>query len=212
MANAPQESGLVLPYLLQGLSLGLSAAASPGPFQAFILGKTVKNGWKQTLPAVLAPLISDGPIITLMVLVLTRLPEGVLRLIQFAGGLFVLYLAWKSFQAYFHFQPVDSPVETRQTLWQAVVTNFLAPGPYIFWSLLAGPVLVKGWQETPVHGVAFLLGFYFAMLSGLVLLVVLFSAARQLGPRVSRLLLGISALALLGFGMYQLWEGVLGRL
>jgi hypothetical protein len=56
---------------------------------------------------------------------------------------------------------------------------------------------------------AFLFGFYFAMVSGLTLLVVLFGAARQLGPRLSRALLGISALALLGFGLYQLWLGIL---
>ena len=94
------QGALMLTYLLQGLSLGLSAAASPGPFQAFIIGKAVRNGWRPTLPAVLAPLISDGPIIALMVLLLTRMPAGVLRGIQIAGALYVLYLAWRSYQAW----------------------------------------------------------------------------------------------------------------
>lgn len=67
----------MLAYLLQGLSLGLSAMASPGPFQAFIISRTIHNGWQRALPAVLAPLISDGPIIALMVLVLTQMPPGV---------------------------------------------------------------------------------------------------------------------------------------
>lgn len=194
-------------YLLQGLSLGLSAAASPGPFQAFIIGQTIKNGWRRTLPAVLAPLISDGPIITLMVLVLTSMPPAILRLIQIAGGIYVLYLAWKTFQSYRGFQPVQAADETSRTLGQAVITNFLSPGPYIFWSMLAGPVLVKGWQQAPVHGLSFLLGFYGAMIGGLVLLVVLFGVARQLGPRVNRILIGLSAVALFGFGLYQLWQG-----
>lgn len=55
---------------------------------------------------------------------------------------------------------------------------------------------------------AFLLGFYFAMINGLILLVVLFGAARQLGPLVNRALIGLSALALLGFGLYQLLQGI----
>lgn len=194
----------MLAYLLQGISLGLSGAASPGPFQAFLIGQTLKNGWRRTLPAALAPLISDGPIIALMVILLTRLPPGVLRAIQIAGGLYVLYLAWRAFQAYRQFQPAAEPGETGRTLGQAVLTNFLAPGPWVFWSMLAGPVLVRGWQEAPAHGLAFLLGFYGAMVSALSLLIVLFSAARQLGPRVSRALIGLSALALLGFGVYQL--------
>lgn len=199
----------MLIFLLQGLFLGLSAAVSPGPFQAFIIGRSLRNGWRSTLPAVLAPLISDGPIITLMVLLLTRMPPVVLRLIQVAGGVYVLFLAWQSFQAYRNFQPVASPDATRQTLWQAVATNFLSPGPYIFWSMLAGPVLVKGWNETPAYGLAFLSGFYFAMIGGLTLLVVLFGAARQLGPRVNRILVGLSGLVLFGFGLYQLWQGLL---
>jgi threonine/homoserine/homoserine lactone efflux protein len=199
----------MLAYLLQGFSLGLSGAASPGPFQAFIIGRSLQNGWRKTLPAALAPLISDGPIITLMVLVLTRMPDGILRGIRLAGGLFVLYLAWKSFQAFRNFRMVEISGKTDRTLWQAVATNFLSPGPYIFWSALAGPALVAGWKENPSHGLGFLFGFYFAMVGGLVVLVVLFGAARQLGQRVSRALIGVSALALLGFGIYQLWQGVL---
>ena len=199
----------MLANLLQGLSLGLSGAASPGPFQALAIGRALKNGWRRTLPAVLAPLISDGPIILLMVLLLTNLLPGILRTIQVAGGICVVYLAWKAAQAYRDFQVVDFPTEIRQTLWQAVATNFLSPGPYVSWSMLAGPVLVKGWKETPAFGLGFLFGFYSAMIAGLALLVVLFGAARRLGPRVNRVLLGFSALALLGFGLYQLWQGLL---
>jgi len=201
----------MLTYLFQGLSLGLSAAASPGPFQAFIIGKSVRNGWRRTLPAVLAPLISDGPIIALMVFLLTRMPSGVLRGIQIAGALYVLYLAWRACRSWRDYRPAEAPEGTRQTLGQAVLTNFLSPGPYVFWSMLAGPVLVRGWGEAPGHGIAFLAGFYGAMLGALVLLVVLFSAARGLGPRVNRALIGLSALALAGFGAYQLWQGILGR-
>ncbi len=196
-------------YLLQGLSLGLSATASPGPFQAFIIGQTLKNGWRRTLPAVLAPLLSDGPIILLMVLLLTQMPPAALRVIRIVGGIYVIYLAWKSFQAYRSYQPLEAPGETGKTLWQAVVTNFLSPGPYVFWSMLAGPVLVNGWKEAPARGLIFLFGFYFAMIGGLVLLVVLFGAARQLGPKVNRALIGLSALALFAFGVYQLWQGLL---
>ncbi len=198
----------MLAYLLQGLSLGLSASASPGPYQAFIIGQTLKNGWRSTLPAVLAPLFTDGPIIVVMVLLLTSMPAGALRVIRIVGGVYVLYLAWRAFQACRNYQPVKAADETGKTLWQAVATNFLSPGPYIFWSMLAGPVLVNGWKETPARGLIFLFGFYFAMISGQTLLVVLFGAARQLGPKANRALIGLSALALFGFGAYQFWQGL----
>jgi hypothetical protein len=36
---------------------------------------------------------------------------------------------------------------------------------------------------------------------------VLFATARSLGPRVSHVLVGLSAVALACFGLYQLWSG-----
>lgn len=199
-------------YMMQGLSLGLSAAAQPGPFQAYLIGQSLKIGWRRALPAVLAPLISDGPIIAVMLLVLTRFPASFLRAVQIAGGLYVLYLAWKSYKAWRDYQPVTITGETteRQSVLQAAMMNFLSPGPYIFWSLLAGPVLIKGWHETPARGLGFIFGFYFALIGGMVTLTVLFGVARQLGPKVNRALIGISAIALFGFGIYQLITGILG--
>ncbi|MCX7707869.1 MAG: hypothetical protein N2204_07660, partial [Anaerolineae bacterium] len=84
---------LFLAYLLQGAGFGLAAAAQPGPFMAYLIGQTLAHGWRRTLPAALAPLISDGPIIALMLLVLTRLPDSFRVALYLAGGVFILYLA-----------------------------------------------------------------------------------------------------------------------
>jgi len=199
-------------YLIQGFSLGLSATASPGPFQAYVIAQSVQNGWKRTLPAALAPLMSDGPIIALVLLLLTQLPAQFLRGIRIAGGFFVLYLAYMAFRAFRNFQPAGpSQNASRQSLGQAALMNFLSPGPYLFWSLIGGPTLLTGWLQAPAHGVGFLIGFYTAMVGALVLLIFLFGKAQQLGPRVSRVMLAISALAMLGFGIYQLVQGIAGE-
>lgn len=202
---------MLIAYLLQGLSLGISAAAQPGPFQAYLIGQALKLGWRRALPAVLAPLLSDGPIVTVILLLLVNVPAAFLRAVQILGGFYVMYLAWKAFQTWRSFQPaqVEAGGE-RQSVLQAAGMNFLSPGPYIFWSVLAGPVLLRAWAETPANGLAFVLGFYGAMLGGLLALVILFGSARQLGPRVHRILLGVSALALFGFGAYQLITGIAG--
>jgi len=49
--------------LLQGAALGLTAAATPGPFQTFIISETIKRGRHQGFPVAFAPLIADLPII-----------------------------------------------------------------------------------------------------------------------------------------------------
>jgi len=199
-------------YMLQGFLLGFPAAATPGPLQAFYLSQTMRAGWKKTLPSALAPLISDGPIILLVLFVLTRTPEVFLSGLRVAGGLFILYLAYGAFVQFRH-QDHAQPVSLdagRQGLLKAVVTNLLNPNPYIFWAVAAGPILIGAWRESVLYGLGFMAGFYGTMISGLSLLIIFFGAAGRLSDRLVRLLSGLSALALLGFGLYQLWIGLTG--
>jgi hypothetical protein len=102
-------------------------------------------------------------------------------------------------------QAQDEPVAMpKRHIGKAVVMNMLSPGPYIFWTLVAGPVLVAGWRESPAHGLAFLGGFYGSIVGGLAAIVLVFGLAARFGAGIKRHMLGISALALLVFGLYQL--------
>jgi threonine/homoserine/homoserine lactone efflux protein len=91
------------------------------------------------------------------------------------------------------------------SLLRAALVNVLNPNPYISWSLVLGPLLLKGWREAPSHGVALLAGFYGVMVLSLAGTIALFAAARNLGPRVNRVLIGLSSLALACFGCYLLF-------
>jgi threonine/homoserine/homoserine lactone efflux protein len=197
-------------YIIQGLGYGFTASVQPGPFQTYIVSQTLNNGWKRTLPAMFAPLISDGPIIVLMLFILSAVPDGLVQILQIAGGVFVLYLAVGTFKAWraFDENALTTSQPVQQSIFKAALMNMLSPGPYIYWSLVTGPVLITGWREVPANGVGFLLGFYAAMLAGIAGTIILFGSARQLGPKVTRIMLGLSAIALLGFGLYQLWVGI----
>jgi hypothetical protein len=86
--------------------------------------------------------------------------------------------------------------------------NALGPGPYLFWSLVTGPILLAGWRQSPTLGIGFLVAFYATMVASLAALILVFGMARRLGPRLTHVLLGLSAIALMGFGLYQLALGV----
>ena len=197
-------------YLLQGIGYGLAAASQPGPFQTYLISQTLTRGWKRTLPAALAPLVSDGPIILICVLVLSQVPVWMQRILYIAGGLFILYLAYGTYNSWKNFDSHLPAVETgtQQSILKAAVMNALSPGPYIFWTLVTGPILLKGWRETPVNGIGFLIGFYVTLISGLAALILIFGTAAKLGSKFNRMLLGISAIALTCFGLYQLWLGI----
>lgn len=202
----------MLPYVLQGIALGFTSAVQPGPFMAYLIAQTLAYGWKKTWIAAFAPLVSDGPIIALSLLVLSQVPAWLQRGLNLASGLFILYLAWGSFQRWRNPLEIGSGTAPQgsQSLLRAAVMNALSPFPYIYWSLVTGPILLAGWRETPLHGVSFLVAFYGLLISGLLFVIGLFSATRQMGENVSRALLGISSLALAGFGLLQLWRGISG--
>jgi threonine/homoserine/homoserine lactone efflux protein len=197
-------------YLIQGVGYGLAAASQPGPFQTYVISQTLTRGWKRTLPAAFAPLVSDGPIILICVLLLSQVPIWLQRFLYIAGGLFVLYLAYGTFNSYKNFNDhiLAAEAESKKSIYKAVFINFLSPGPYIYWSLVTGPILLKGWRETPFNGIGFLAGFYLTLVLSVALVIFIFGTAARLGPKVNRILLGISAIALFCFGLYQLWLGL----
>ena len=194
-------------YLLQGIGFGFAAASQPGPFQTYLISQSISHGWRRTLPSALAPLISDGPIIALCLLVLSQVPPWMEQALYGVSGVFIVYLAFGSFRAWRAMDPQaqDQPLAMpKRHIGKAVVMNMLSPGPYIFWTLVTGPVLVAGWRESPAHGLAFLGGFYATIVGGLAAIVLVFGLAARFGADIKRHMLGVSALALLVFGLYQL--------
>ncbi len=200
-------------YAILGATYGFAAAVQPGPFTTYLISQALTSGWRRTVPAVFAPLLSDGPIAVLALVVLSAVPAALVRWLHLLGGLFVLYLAFGAWQAWRRYKLSDPlPVRTgRQNVLRGTLVNLLNPSPYIGWSLVMGPLLLRGWRESPSHGIAVVAGFYATMFATLIAIILIFQGARSAGPRVTRALVGVSAVALAGFGIYQLWLGAAGR-
>lgn len=201
--------------LVQGLGLGLSAAAQPGPFQAYLLAQSLRNGAARTLPVALVPLLSDPPVIAVVLALLAQVPPGFLRALQLAGGVVVLWLAWGTLRAAFAPPGAAATAGARgdappRGVVRAALVNFTNPNAWIFWSFVGGPTLAAEWRESPLRAALFLGGFYAALLGGGALLVLLAARAGALGPRFARALGVLSGGALLAFGLFQLGRGLLG--
>ena len=72
-------------YLMLGAVLAFAAAVQPGPFQTFLVSETLSRGWRRTVPAAFAPLLSDAPIVAVALLVLTRIPGEMIRILTGCG-------------------------------------------------------------------------------------------------------------------------------
>jgi threonine/homoserine/homoserine lactone efflux protein len=202
-------NGRMLAFILQGLTLGFAAGAQPGPFKAYLFSQTLSQGWRRSWPAAFAPLVSDGPIVALVLLVLSQVPDWFQRVLQIVGGLFLLYIAWGAYRSWMTFSPQVEALDQSapQSLLRAAVMNVLSPGPYLFWSLVIGPRVVSTWRVSPVNALAIVVSFYIAMTGMNTAFVLLFGQAARFGDNVRKVMLGLSGIALAAFGIFQLWQG-----
>lgn len=197
---------VLLSTLLIGFSYALSAGLQPGPLQAFFLAKVSEIGWRKTLPAAFAPLVSDGPIALVAILLLRVLPADFRNWLGLAGGITLLYFAWRAFR-FARLQestPADDPGSTPRTLGQAALINLLNPNPYLGWSLVMGPAVITAWETGPGLALALLLSFYITMIGTSLILIYLMGQALLIGPMARGTLSLISSLLLAGLGLYFL--------
>ncbi len=199
----------MIEYIILGITFAFAAAIQPGPLQTYLISQTLLKGWRKTLPAAAAPIFSDGPIILLVIFILSNLPKIFLNILQIAGGFFLPYLAYNSYKSWKNFttEEKDKTTTKNQTLLKAVTVNLLNPNPYLGWSLVMGPLLLKGWNQNPIYGIALLTSFYVTITAGLVITILLASAARKMGAGTNKVLIAISAMALTLFGLYSLYKG-----
>ncbi len=186
-----------------------AAGLQPGPLQAFLLSRTFATGWKRTLPAALAPLLSDGPIAVGVLLVVGQLSPRAQQGLRMAGGVLLVYLAWTAFRETRSEAEPDASGSAPRTLLQAVLVNLLNPNAYLGWAFILGPALLTAWHRRPAEGIALLVTFYGVLVATTAAFVMLAGTARFLSSRARRALLGISAVVLAGLGMYLLVTGAL---
>jgi len=200
---------MISQFILPAFSFGLSAAVIPGPLLAYVVNTTLTQGWRKAILIVMAPLITDAPIIILMTFLLGQLPDDALRLIQLAGGALLLTIAWGARHQYQSGVAMNLAADTasrrthsrRRVLMTGIAMNFLSPGPYLFWARVNGPLLVQAIDISVWHAMAFLFVFYATFLCGLCAWVLLFHQVGRVRVSTLRALILVTMLLLLWFGM-----------
>ena len=117
----------------QASTFGLAAGTGFGPLHNLLMNVTLTHGWRHGLLIALSPLLTDGPIIVLMLVVLRQLPEGATRYLNIIGGFAILWIAWRGWLAYRHsaestLTPTDAPADiSRDTIIKGMMLPKLYP-------------------------------------------------------------------------------------
>ena len=196
-------------FIAPAASFGISATVMPGPLIAFLVNTTLTHGWRKAMLVVWAPLITDAPILILMTFLLGQLPADILKLIELGGGIRLLIIAWGAYKQFRNASVPNLPADEaddsdrsgRRILLIGITVNFLSPGPWLFWAMVNGPLLVKALGESVAHAAVFMLAFYGTFLFGLCAWVFLFHYARHVPVEYLRYIILATVLLLLNFGI-----------
>jgi threonine/homoserine/homoserine lactone efflux protein len=199
----------MLELIAKGANLGYVAGVLPGPLQAYLVNATLTLGWRKSIWIIFAPLISDIPIVIVVVFLLQQLPPGIIPILRLVGGLFLFWIAygtWKQFRAGVTIGA--SGTASQQALTRGVLMNFLSPAPYLFWSTVNGPLLLEALEQSYLHAFAFVVTFYGTFLSIMALIVLMFNTLRRLDERITRGMMVLTILILVGFGLMLIGQGL----
>lgn len=132
----------IFSFLILSVTLGISGAIQPGPLTALIVSQTLRYGVKEGIKTASAPLITDLPIIIVVIFILSRFSQSnlVIGMISILGSGYLAYLTYESFKA--KELKVSVSEEKPRSFRKGVITNFLNPAPYLFW-LTIGAAMIQ---------------------------------------------------------------------
>jgi threonine/homoserine/homoserine lactone efflux protein len=168
----------LIDYLGKGTLLGIAAGFSPGPLTVLVIAQTLRHGLRSGFQVSLAPILTDIPIILILMLVLDRTlryPQ-VFGAVSLAGGLFLLWLGCGSIRT--RTVEVDPGEVTPHSIRKGIAINLLNPNPYVFWMSVGVPTTLVALETSWVHAGAFLGSFFFFIVGAKALLARLVDGSR----------------------------------
>jgi len=194
--------------LLLGTGMGLSGGLFPSPLHMIALAQVALNRWLRALLILIGvPLIVDGVLLLITFFFYQHIPRTIAHDIAYVGGTGVITFGILSLAESRKGPPEQ--ISTSATLsygsvFAAALAEVAAPGTWIYWLTLAGPIIAEGRQKGYWHVVPFfaggIVGYYGAALFSLCLLAWGASLHKQFRQRLFLIanlllvLLGISYL------------------
>jgi len=145
-----------------GAGMGIVGGLLPNPLQMIALTQAALGRWARALFVVIVPpLIVDGAFLALTLLFFRLIPFGIVHYVAYVGGslvtAFALYGLWNLRRK----GPEEAAAAAAYTLAGvsvAALAEATAPGTWIYWATIAGPILAEGRTRGYLHVVPFFAG------------------------------------------------------
>ena len=200
--------------ILAGLVLGTIAALAPGPYTTMVVGTSIERGFRPAAKLALTPLVTDVPPMVVTAFLLDRLNWTALTMIGLAGGTVVAAIGLRYVVRHGNRRVSETSLADGQSaeFWHVAVSGLLSPAPWLFWLVVASPLMLRGLSQSWLEGGLFA-GLLFATNMGTATALAWAAShgARLMTPRFRRRTLRVVGSFLMIAGVLLIWQAFTGN-
>ncbi|HEV2424203.1 MAG TPA: hypothetical protein VGZ29_05190 [Terriglobia bacterium] len=201
--------------LLLGAGMGIVGGLVPSPLHLIALAQVGLGRWPRALAIlILPPLAVDGALLAATLFFYQLIPRGIAHDVAYVGGVTLLGLATYSLlsmRGKSHQELAESSALTYAGVTAASLAELTAPGTWIYWITIAGPILAEGRTYGYPHVVPFFAGGLLGYYGAAVLSVWLLAWGASLHRHFKRYLFLVANVLLLVLGFSYLIRARWGR-
>ncbi|MCL5005804.1 MAG: hypothetical protein M1404_04660 [Acidobacteria bacterium] len=200
--------------LLLGLGMGIVGGLVPTPLHLIALTQATLDQWmRTTLLLVGPPMLVDGIFLVTTFFFYQYIPFGIAHYTAYAGG--VALAAFGGFSLCN--APPNNPGETvhswaltHRSVSVATLVEITAPGTWVYWLTIAGPIIAEGRQAGYWHVAPFFAGSLVGYYGSAFASVWLMAWGTGLHKKFNRHLFRVANILLLVLGALYFWRAYSG--
>lgn len=192
--------------------MGVVGGLVPSPLHLISLTQVALNRWRRAITILIAPpLAIDGALLIMTLFFFRYVPHHIAHYVAYMGGIILLWLG--GFSLYkmcgkTQQELAESQCLTYTSVIAASLTEVSAPGTWIYWLTLAGPILAEGKQTGYGHVAPFFIGGLLGYYGAAIFSVWLLSWGASLHKQFKKHLLLVANILLLVLGAAYLVNAV----
>ncbi len=208
--------------------LGTVAGLAPGPYTTMVAGTALEKGFKSGFILALTPLVTDVVPMLFSALLLDRLGEVALTLLGITGGAIVIVVGIRFLREHSQTGPFlrsdgegaggmrqkggDGDRRQSALAGHVIASTLLNPAPWLFWLIIASPLLLRAWNRSPGEGLLFAGLIFLTNISTATALAWIASHSRKLlNSNWQRRSLKFVGISLVLAGSFLCWQATVGN-
>lgn len=200
--------------LLLGAGMGVVGGMLPNPLKMIALTQMALGRWARAIFVLLVPpLIIDGALLLVTLLFFRFIPLHIVHYVAYVGGTVLIAFASHSLWELRRKSPEELAKSASYTLAGvsvAALAEVTAPGTWIYWLTIVGPILAEARVHGYMHVVPFFAGGLLGYYGAAVLITSLMAWGAGLHRAFKRNLILIANILLLVIGISYLLRAYLG--